>query len=212
MKQKEVDKLVNEVVKPIAKARGWKFSRGFVFRHVNSLFFSLIIGGHAKTRNLHHMFFYKWYDFDDLFWKIVGLPENAQQPLSFRATGAWKAPMTDLESGGKVLPEMTKQEVSTRVSSIFEMYEPMVDRMGRDLVTLDDNLDFLRDEQRKHLEQFPGSVRDIHVQETITLILKGDRQQALRLIDERIAAGDWGGFGWPGHTFFTAAKDWVLSH
>ncbi|MEY1662216.1 hypothetical protein [Isoalcanivorax beigongshangi] len=41
---------------------------------------------------------------DPLFWDVMGLADNHQQPLSFRVTGAWVCPA--LEQSSPVLPEL----------------------------------------------------------------------------------------------------------
>ncbi|MBK6748475.1 MAG: hypothetical protein KA956_09760 [Pyrinomonadaceae bacterium] len=212
MKQGELNKLIDQIAKPMAKSRGWKFSRGFIFRKTESLFFCLTIIGHAKSQSVRHTCYYKWLAFDDLFWKIVGLPENALQPLSFRAAGAWTAPMTNFKSGHKVLEELTNDQISAHLSDIFNGFERSVDKMTRQITTLTENLDFLKKIQRHHLEQYPGSLQTIHVQEMLTAILKGDRQTAITIAEERIAKGDLGGFMWSGGNFFTGAKQWVLEN
>src|SRR5216684_3370006 len=99
MKQAELHKLIHAELKRSAKARNWKFSRGFVFKATDQLFFSIIILGQIKRRRLSYWLSYKLLAFDPLFWKIVNLEENLKRPLSFRAAGAWTVPMSTISRG-----------------------------------------------------------------------------------------------------------------
>lgn len=120
--------------------------------------------------------------------------------------------MIEFESKGKILDELSEGQISEHLTSVFDEFEPLADRMTRQITTLDENLEFLTDIQKRHLEKYPGSARTIHVHEMLPAILRGDRQTALSIADDRISKGDAGGFGWPGNNFFTAAKQWVLDH
>lgn len=209
MKQGELNKLINQIAKPLAKERGWKFSRGFIFKRTEKLFFSLIIYGYAKGKNLSFTFFYKWYDTDDLFWKIVELPENSQRPLGFRATGAWTAPMTILREGIVGVDAFDRDTVTHEVKGILDSIGDYTTELGEQVVTLDDNLSFLDVVHQDHIRSNPESLRDNHLQTVLCLILKGDKEVALDLIDHRITEGDLGGFMFGSKNFFTAAQEWL---
>jgi hypothetical protein len=99
MKQAELNKLLNAVLRQSAKTHKWKCSRGFIFKATELLFFSIIILGQTKQRHLSYWLRYKLLAFDNLFWKIVKLEENLRQPLGFRAFGAFTAPMIDISNG-----------------------------------------------------------------------------------------------------------------
>ena len=120
--------------------------------------------------------------------------------------------MTNFKSGHKVFEELTNDQISAHLSDIFDGFERSVDKMTRQITTLTENLDFLKKIQRHHLEQYPGSLQTIHVQEMLTEILKGNRQTAIAIAEERIAKGDAGGFLWAANNFFTGAKQWVIDH
>ena len=99
MKQAELNKLLNAALKESAKSHNWKFSRGYVFKAAGPLYFTIAILGRANNRYLRYSLSYKWLAFDDVFWTIVESEENRKQPLSFRAAGAWTAPMTRISEG-----------------------------------------------------------------------------------------------------------------
>jgi hypothetical protein len=52
MKQAELAKLLNAALRESGKKHQWKCSRGFVFRATELLFFSIIVVGQAKQRQL----------------------------------------------------------------------------------------------------------------------------------------------------------------
>src|ERR1041384_5063782 len=119
MKQAELNKLLNAALKQSAKAHGWKCSRGFVFKRPNCYFFSIIIVGQAKQRHLFFSLSYKLLAFDDLFWKIVKLEENLKRPLSFRACGAWTAPMMKIFESELSIADWDAENVLVGVNKIF---------------------------------------------------------------------------------------------
>jgi hypothetical protein len=96
MKQAELNKLLGAVLRQSAPTHNWSCSRGFVFKATEILFFSVIIHGQVKHPYLSYRLRFKLLAFDDLFWKIVKMEGNLKQPLSFRAFGAWTAPMTTI--------------------------------------------------------------------------------------------------------------------
>ena len=123
MKQTEVDKLVNATVKESAKAHKWKFSRGFVFKATELLFFSIPIFGQAKHHCLFYSLSFKMLAFDDLFWTIVNLDENSKQPLSFRAMGAWTAPATTISEGEVSIEEWEPGKLRVEVNAVLDRCE-----------------------------------------------------------------------------------------
>lgn len=76
MKQSESDKLLNRILKEKSNRFGWKCSRDFVFKKEGALFFTILITGQPKTKRLSWSLSFKHYDFDEIFWDVVKLPEN----------------------------------------------------------------------------------------------------------------------------------------
>ncbi|MBP6004667.1 MAG: hypothetical protein KA746_14650 [Pyrinomonadaceae bacterium] len=211
MKQSELNKLIKQIAKPLAKTQGWKYSGGFIYKRTDRLFFCLIIGGYAKGKNLYYLFSYKWFDSDDVFWKIVGLEENSLKPLSFRAAGAWTAPTTVLGNGIIPLARLEEDLIRHELVALLEITDAHATMLDGKLQTLGDDLLHLELVQLEHLQVHPNSVRTNHVQIVLDRIMNREYDIALQEIDLRIAEGDFGGFLFGSKTFFTAAKDWLTN-
>ena len=75
-------------LKEQARASGWRYARGELFRQSGDWFlnvFPILLW----ERGILARFMIKPMALDPLFWDIAGLPENNGLPLSFRAQGAW---------------------------------------------------------------------------------------------------------------------------
>lgn len=81
------DKAFHLALKARSKTFGWRYAGGDVFRQDGEWFANampLLLPDSCLIK-----FSVKPMALDPIFWEIVGLPENAALPLSFRANGAW---------------------------------------------------------------------------------------------------------------------------
>jgi hypothetical protein len=85
---KQRSKDFDAALKARARAAGWRYARGEVFRQAGDWFVSVFPSLLWEQGALARLMI-KPMALDPLFWDIVGLPENRDLPLSFRATGAW---------------------------------------------------------------------------------------------------------------------------
>jgi hypothetical protein len=92
------DQAFHTALKSRARACGWSYAGGVLFRQDGDWFANamprlLLDSGCSISFSLKPM------ALDPIFWDIVGLPENAALPLSFRANGAWvlRAPAVELQ-------------------------------------------------------------------------------------------------------------------
>lgn len=97
-----------------ARAAGWRFARGDIFRQSEGWFIS-ILPSLLWERGAVVRITVKPMALDPLFWNIVGLSENEALPLSFRATGAWvlRPPSMDDHVG------LNTVEVETLAAEVF---------------------------------------------------------------------------------------------
>jgi hypothetical protein len=75
-------------LKRAARAAGWRYARGTIFRQSGDWFIS-VMPSLLWERGAVVSMMVKPMAIDPLFWDIVGLSENNTLPLSFRANGAW---------------------------------------------------------------------------------------------------------------------------
>lgn len=71
------------------KGTDWKSAHGSIFCDKSGWFIAVSPSVHIFEHITKAMVSVKPMAIDPIFWDIVGLPENREQPLSFRANGAW---------------------------------------------------------------------------------------------------------------------------
>ncbi|MEF2071082.1 hypothetical protein [Consotaella aegiceratis] len=87
--RKALAKATVAVLKTSARSYKWRVARDSLFKDHNGRFVEVqasIVNWAYKTRMAARI---KPMALDPVFWNIVGMPENAKLPLSFRAFGAW---------------------------------------------------------------------------------------------------------------------------
>jgi hypothetical protein len=71
------------------RGTGWKSAHGSIFREEAGWFVEASPSVYIFERVTKAVVSVKPMAIDPIFWDLVGLPENREQPLSFRANGAW---------------------------------------------------------------------------------------------------------------------------
>jgi hypothetical protein len=211
MKQAELNKLLNGVLRQSAKAHRWKCSRGFVFKATDLLFFSIIILGQAKQRQLFYSLNYKLLAFDDLFWKIVNLEENLKQPLSFRASGAWTTPMTTISKSELSIADWDANNLHLGVNEIITRCELEAEDVSNEIQELDDNLRVIERLYTRLKSEYPNAVTNIWLERLLTSILKQEYGDSERIVRERMNNHDSGGFQVGNKPFYELANKHLQS-
>ena len=145
--------------------------------------------------------------FDDLFWKIVSLDENSKQPLGFRAFGAWTAKHTSILEGEKFTVDWETENIQLAVNEIFARCEPEAEKVSQSIHGLDDNLRAIEEFHRRLKDQHPNAVSNIWVERLLTSILKREYDVSEKIIGDRIASHDSGGFQAGSKSFYELAKE-----
>lgn len=76
-------------VRTQARNMGWKSASGSIFKEQADWFIEASPSVYIYEHLTKAVISVKPMVIDSIFWDIVGLPENRQQPLSFRENGAW---------------------------------------------------------------------------------------------------------------------------
>jgi hypothetical protein len=194
MKQAELNKLLNAALKQSAQAYGWKCSRGFVFKATDLLFFSMIILGQVRQRRLSFSLRYKLLAFDDLFWKVVKLEENRNQPPSFRAFGAWTAPMTTIYEGELSIADWNAGNLQLGVNALITRGELDAEKVANEISGLDDNLRVIERFYVRLKDKYPNAVTNIWRERLLTSILKKEYRDSKKIVRDRLSSKDSGGF------------------
>lgn len=209
MKQSESDKLLNKLLKKYSGHFGWKCSCGFVFKKEGELFFTILIVGVAKIKRLSWSISFKHFDFDNIFWDVVKLPENKKQPLSFRACGAWVAPSMEMESGYAVLADWEEERISGQIRQVFERLDQISSEVAQSVNSYRSNLQVLENYYSQLLKKHPNATKTLWVERLLTLLLEHNTKEAKEIADSRIAAGDSGGFSYAGNSFYQLANEYI---
>jgi hypothetical protein len=208
MKQAELNKLLHSVLKDSAKIHDWKFSRGYVFKASELLFFSIIITGLAKLQHLSFSLRYKMLAFDNLFWRIFNMEENLKRSLSLRACGVWTAPTMMVSEGDVPIVDWSADHLLPVVNEIIARCEIDAANLSREIHGFDDNMRVIERLYTVLLTKYPRAAVDIWRERSLTSILKQDYEEAGTIIRSRISANDCGGFG-GSRNFYQLADEYL---
>jgi hypothetical protein len=205
--RRNLQRALPKAVKAVAKKSGWRTSQGVLFREAEGWFFE--IGAipwiaEAKTpANLHS----KPMSLDPLFWKIVGLDENINQPLSFRAFGAFVCRTPPLREAD--MPEGSGDPEQIARALLEWANEQLSELRGTQSV--EGFVDFIR----FHPNQI---ARESHLPALVTaMLLQGKDEEALAICSEARDASPFGGgflfMGQNGRTksFLDLAIEWITN-
>lgn len=209
MKQSELIAQLSKIEKAVAKEMGWGCSRGFVFKKYDHLFFTVGVSGSTQSKSLIGIFGYKWLEFDSLLWKITGLEENANKPLSFHATGVFVAPFTWISDWRIELPDGNPEEAKRLVTQFMKTCASQVPSLSSSIKDLDSNLAMIEANHASHLKSFPGSLTNIHLEKIFTTILQHRFAEAGILVKERMQAGDSGKFGFENGSIYDLCGEYI---
>lgn len=209
MKQSDATKMVNQAIKVVGKKFDWKCKEGCLFKKNGSLFFVFSAFGQAKKNEIDYTLQYKLYDFDEIFWNIVDLKENAKQPLSFHYFGAWTAPTMCVKKEKYAINEWNESFLIEKYSTIFQDVNYLATQIAQEITTVDENLKYLEALYSELLRRYPGAVVNIYKEKLMTAILKKENSLALEIAEDRIAHNDSGGFLTGSVTFYQQAKEYI---
>jgi hypothetical protein len=209
MKQASLNKLLNDTLKKSAKEHNWKYSRGFVFKGTDLLFFSLIVVAQVKRLQLSCSLRYKLLAFDDLFWKIVGMEENSQQPLSFRAFGAWTAPDESVSEVTLPVTDWDPTNLKARIDELLVCSESDAANVTKQISNVDDNLRVVEELFARLKDTYPDAITTVWVERLLTEILKHNYDRAEAIILDRRNAHDYGGFQVGSKSFYDLAHEYI---
>lgn len=209
MKQAESDKILNKLLKETAKRFDWKYSRGFVFKKENDIFFTIIVDGVPKSNRLFWSLSFKHFDFDDIFWDVVQLPENKKKTLSFRACGAWVTPSLEAQSEHKILDIWDESLIASHIEKIFETYGPLSQNIASAVDSYLSNMQVMEKYYAQLKNKYPKALRTLWAEKLLTCLLESKYTEAKDIATARIEAGDVGGFNYKGRSFYQLAIEFI---
>ena len=209
MKQAEINKILNRVIKEVGKQYNWKSKSGFLFSVKGLLFFDLLIIAQGKNQKLSVNLYYKLYDFDEIFWRMVGLEENLKQPLSFHAEGVWTAPTMCIYEAITENTDWSENGLSQKVNEILKSADDLSSQIAKKITSLDENIRYIEKLFADLLRKYPGAGTTIYREKLLTAMLKKEYPLALKITEERIAKNDSGGFSAGDKSFYVLAKEYI---
>lgn len=209
MKQSDVTKMVNQAIKVVGKKFDWQCKEGCLFKKKGDLFFVFAAFGQAKKSESGYTLRYKWFDFDEVFWDIVDLKENAKQPLSFHYFGAWTAPTMRVKEQKYAINEWNEGSLIEKYSAIFQDINLLTTHIAEEITTIDENLMYLESLHSELMKQYPEAVVTIYKEKLMTAILKKEFPLAVAIAEDRMAHNDSGGFLIGSDTFYQQAREYI---
>ena len=196
--RKALSKAVADGSKHLTRRTGWRISQGWIFKEHTGWFME--VRGIVRLHDLRTIVEWraKPMALDPVFWDIVGLPENREQPLSFRLFGAWTCKVPTVveaeipEGGGQtegiaqaILAWADRQFIATELSRCLDAF-----------------VEFLRGHPRR------GAYLASYIS---ALILMHRYDEALTECAVAMERNEVGGFGVGRLTSPVLAKSWLTS-
>ena len=209
MKQLELNRLLNAILKKEAKSRGWKSIGGQPYWREGDLFFTLLVVPVARQRSLHSSLRIKWFSLDEHLWRVLGMSSNASAPMSLHANGAFTL------SGQEVLAdtvqdcEWSAQWVEASVRAIASAAADKSAQVSSTTANIDDYLALIEREHTALMARYPKAVVNLWTERLLVALEKNYRRRAADIARERVAARDPGTFVAGGRTFYQRALEYV---
>jgi len=186
---------LEKAVRATSKGSEWRTIEGCLFREQAGWFVSICPSVFIHEETTKAIVSAKPMSIDPIFWNIVGLPENAEAPLSFRLNGAWTCRPPHFDE----LPIEENGDASAVAARLLE-------RANEGLATVErwSVEDFLR------LCRTSGATEDSYLPCVVTaLVALGRHDEALDACAIAKARGDSGGFLSPDGSFSEMARRWI---
>jgi hypothetical protein len=211
MKQSELNKMVSACLKREGKTLGWKTKAHNAFRVEGEMFFSLLISGDAKEKTLYRRLSCKPMAFDAELWKILGMTSNLQEPLGFRADGAYTLFGIALYEGSIGVAEWNDEGLLNSTSQCLLEATASVET-NQQLRTVDAFMKMGEAFNVDILKRVPNTAWNFWQERLICHRLKGEMEQATSIAEARISAGDSGRFVIGGQTFYQLVQRLPQGH
>lgn len=186
---------LEQAVRAASKGSGWRTIEGCLFREQAGWFVSICPSVFIYEETTKAAVSVKPMSIDPVFWDIVGLPENAELPLSFRLNGAWTCRPPQFE-------EISIEENGDAPAVAARLLERANERLAA--VERWSTEDFLQ------LCRASGVSEDSYLPCVVTsLVVLGRNDEALDACASAMVRGNSGGFLSPDGSFSEVARRWI---
>jgi len=184
---KEWEKQLTGAIRKAAKTRKLRVRSYAIYTVENDAFISCCF--FIEQKKFSYRIKIKNYDYDDIFWKIMQMPENSNEPDSLRAVGAFAAPQIILAEG----------EIE-RIEDCEEQANNLIDLM------METSHNFLKN---NNIDEYVLSCThgyNLNILKYLAYIHMNKNDEAKRFAEEAVRNGDLGNFVSAGKYFF----EWAL--
>ena len=195
MKNIEKEKLWLNKVKELSKASNWKFKSYFIFKVIDNLFFSANFFINAKENSISVCVEYKTFNIDNVFWDVIGEPNNKKMPISFRSDAAFCVRGLNFYEHKIYIEENLKPEKS--ITELLTLIDKSVAEKADKIWTLNDF----------KIEMFSNE-KSNSVGIVTSLIEQEQSEDALLKIEEYKRRKISSGFGFGDKDFYDLAKEY----
>lgn len=143
----------------------------------------------VNSQKLVYRVYIKNYDYDDIFWKIMQMPDNSKKNDSLRASGAFKAPSILLKKGEVDLTEKYEEQAEYLVELVDECSHNFMERYNID----------------KYIIDYEDGM-DKEILKCLAYIHMNNIEAAIKIAQDSLNNGNRGNYENGGKAFF----DWVL--
>lgn len=178
---KSVQKEIIAYIKKKAKQYGFK-NRSNTLYLVREHYFAYCNYIMTASRTLIYQVYIKEYCYDDIFWKIMNMAENSNEPDSLRAVGAFAAPAISIKEGKIEFEEDYSQGVCEFVQNMSEGISDFIAKYD--------------------INEYIINIENQNVLKCLAYINTGCMEEAVELAKNAIINDDADGYINEGKTFF----------
>lgn len=185
---KEQQKHVVEAIRKIAKIKKLKVKSYAIYTVEDDIFIHSDF--FVDSEKISYRIYVKYYEYDDIFWKVMQMPSNSTQKDSIRAIGAFKAPSILLEEGEIGLTEKYEEQVSEFINMILECSYKFIKNYNIDEYVINSSEEL-----------------DINILKYLAYIHLDRKEDARNVAENALRAGEKGRFSNEGKYFF----EWAMT-
>ena len=185
---KNQQKLLISSIRTIVKKKGYRIRDNSIYttRENAYIFYDFLI---VNSQKMIYRMYIKEYDYDNIFWKIMQMEDNAKHSDSLRACGAFRAPSVLLKKGEMELTNQYDEQAEYLVGLLDEYSHKFMQNYNIDEYIIHEENDV-----------------DDKILECLAYLHMGKTKEAIEIAQDSIAKGDEGEYKNEGKTFF----EWLL--
>lgn len=189
---KEERKAFNAAIKKEGKSKGYSFRDQSLYIQIGDKFYKadyvFVDSGIVCSVSV------KKYNYDEIFWGIMGCEENANEPKSLRAVGAFVSPCAPIAE--------FRFEAASDPAETAQAFLEKIDQYVRDFNAAHPDLNHYI--LHEYDEPYYGG-EELRL---LALIDEGEIQKAAQIAREKAASGETGVWVNQGRTFYGGAADY----